>query len=305
MRTPAQSDRSTTALEITATLAGRHFGLCGFDPVQAERISRVLDSTDSLAVPFEERLLGQFGSVCDAIVIRLAGISPGGLRAAAASPAPILVTGPSQALLEKAGALYSWPREFMDESWSEPELLIRLFRLLQSPASFQAAAAREVRIAPLVLLADDDQELIALADVTMQAQGIACRTAEDGLTALQLARELLPDLILLDIRMPRLDGFEVLETIRRDDRLHTLRVILLTGCDDPTDVMRGSDLGANDYIGKPVSPNLLLSRIKRLLTMHGPGVRQWARSLPGDRASRGRVAQWVVMGSVPGDTELP
>jgi CheY-like chemotaxis protein len=293
MGTIEQSQHPMRTLEISASLAGRHFGLCGFDTDQADRISRVLGGANSLAVPFEERLLGKFAGACDAILIRLAGVSPEGLRTAAMSQTPILVTGPAEALLHGVGAAYSWPRDIMSESWSEAELLVRLFRLLQSPISFLAAATRETRIAPLVLLADDDQEVIALVEATLQSLGITCRTAEDGLKAVRLARELLPDLIILDIRMPKLDGFEVLETIRGDHRLQLLRVILLTGCDDPVDIVHGSDLGANDYIGKPVSPTVLLSRIKRLLGTHADGARQWTRSSPSDRASRWRTAQWI------------
>jgi len=299
-----QTGKPAWALEISAALAGRHFGLCGFESAEAERVSRVLRGTNSQTLPLEERLLGQFGGACDAIVVRLAGMSPEGLRAAAASRAPILVAGPSQNLLEGSGSVYSWPRDFMNEYWSDSELLIRLFRLLQSPASFQGVDAGEVRLAPLVLLADDDQELIALADTTLQSHGISCRKAEEGLSALRLARELLPDLMVLDVRMPRLDGFQVLEIIRRDHRLQMLRVILLTGCDDPIDIVRGSEMGANDYVGKPVSPSVLLSRIKRLLTTYVPGVRQWARLSAGDRGSRGRVAQWVAMGSAADGREL-
>jgi CheY-like chemotaxis protein len=246
--------------------------LCGFDVGEAQRISRVLGGVNSLAMPFHERLLGVSARLCDAMLIKLVSISPEGLRAAAASPAPVLVTGPSQALLAGAGAAYCWPRDFMNEPWSEAELLVRLFRLLESPGSSSAAAARESRMEPLVLLADDDPELIALVDTTLRSDGITCRTAEDGLTALRLARELGPDLILLDIRMPKMDGFEVLETIRRDPGLQTLPVVLLTGCDDPTDVVRGSELHADEYLCKPVSPNLLLNRVKRLLSTHARSV---------------------------------
>jgi CheY-like chemotaxis protein len=307
MRTVEQSGKPARALEITAALAGRRFGLCGFDAGEAERISGVLYGARSLAMPFDERLLNESARVCDATLIKLVSMSPEGLRAAAASSGPILVTGPSQALLEGVGAAYRWPRDFLNEPWSEAELLVRLFRLLECPGSSGAAAARESRREPLVLLADDDPELIALVDATLRNDGIACRTAENGLTALRLARELVPDLMVLDVKMPKMDGFEVLETVRRDPGLQTLPVILLTGCDDPTDVMRGSALYADEYLGKPVSPNLLLNRVKRLLSTHARSTRRWTRSLSESAVSGGRIAKpWILTGiSYAGAVEQP
>src|ERR1700676_915414 len=104
MSTVEQSGKS--ALEITATLARRRFGLCGFDSGEIRRISRILRSASSFAMPVEERQLVESARICDGMVIKLLGASPEGLRAAAASPAPTLVVGPSQALLEGVGAAY-------------------------------------------------------------------------------------------------------------------------------------------------------------------------------------------------------
>jgi CheY-like chemotaxis protein len=292
MSTVEQSGKPARALEITAALAGRRFGLCGFDAGEAQRISRALGSTNSLAMPFDEGLLDQSASVCDAMVIKLASISPAGLRAAATSAVPILVTSAGKALLEGAGAAYRWPRDFMTEPWSEAELLVRLFRLFEPPRCTGAAAAGVPRSEPLVLLADDDPELIALVEATLRHAGIACRTAENGLTALRLARELIPNLILLDVKMPIMDGFEVLETIRRDPDVQTLPVMLLTGCDEPRDVVRGSELRADEFLGKPVSPGFLLHRVKRLLSTHGRST--LARSLPAGGRSGESAAQRAI-----------
>ena len=147
---------------------------------------------------------------------------------------------------------------------------------------------------PLVLLADDDPELIALVEATLRNDGISCRTADNGLTALRLAREIMPDLILLDVRMPGINGFEVLETIRRDPSLQALPVIMLTGCDDPADIMRGSELHADQYIAKPVSPNVLLNRVKRLLATHSHNAPRWTRSLSGAAAGGKVMKRWAL-----------
>jgi len=133
MSTIVQSGKPAGALEITATLARRRIGITGYDVGEAQRISEVLCGAASIPVPFEERVLSEFGQVCDALVIRLASLSPEGLRAAAASPAPVLVTSPGEAVLDRASAAYGWPCDFMIEHWSEAELVLRLFRLLQRP----------------------------------------------------------------------------------------------------------------------------------------------------------------------------
>jgi CheY-like chemotaxis protein len=287
------------ALEITATLARRRFGLCGFDTGEARRVSRVLRSAGSFAMPFEERQLVESARICDGMVVKLLSVSLEGLRAAAASLAPTLVIGPSQALLEGVGAAYRWPRDFINEPWSETELLVRLFRMLESPGNSRDAVAKS-RVEPLVLLADDDPDLIALVDVTLRGAGITCRTVEDGLAALQLARELGPDVIVLDIRMPKMNGFDVLETIRRDPGLQTIPVILLTGCDDISDVMRGAELRADEYLSKPVSPKRMLDRVKRLLSTRESNARQSARSLPGSSGSAERLGSLDAAGAVEG-----
>ena len=284
-------------MEITVALAGRRIGLCGFDAVEAERISGIFHGIRALAMHFDERLLAESARICDALVVKLACLGAEGLRAAAASPAPVLVVGPSQTVLEGAGGAYRWPRDLLHDPWSEAELLVRLFRLLEPHGRPPDVGDRESRMEPLVLLADDDPELIALVDVTLRNDGIRCRTADNGLTALRMARELVPDLILLDIRMPAMNGFEVLETIRRDPNLQTLPVILLTGCDDPADFVRGGELHADQYLGKPVSPNTLLNRVKRLLSTHPSSTGRWSRSRPGNAGFGDRVSQrWIPTG---------
>lgn len=277
MNSVEQSVKPAWALEIVATLSGRRFGLCGFNGGEVQRICSTLSGANSLAFAFDESLLPESAGICDALVIKLATLSPEGLRAAAVSPAPILVTGSSQALLEGVGAAYCWPRDFMNEPWQDAELLVRLFRLLGPPA--RSRADRKTRTDPLVLLADDDQQLIALVDATLRNDGIKCQTADNGLTALRVAREIMPDLILLDVKMPGIDGFEVLQTIRLDPGLQSLPVILLTGCDDPADIRRASELHADQYITKPVSPNLLLNRVKRLLSTHSVASMRWTRAI--------------------------
>lgn len=282
------------ALEISTALAGRRFGLCGFDETELQRIAAILRETAAFAVPIDERLFADSARICDVIVIKLFSLGPEAMRAAAASAAPVLAVARGQALLTGTGGAYRWPRDFIDEPWSDHELLLRMFRLLDSCREASSGPPRKLRTEPLVLLADDDPEWVALVDVTLRNDGIVCRMAETGLACLRLARELSPDLIVLDVRMPGMNGFEVLETIRRDPALQTIPVALLTACDEPADVLRGSSLRADDYLVKPVSANVLLNRVKRMLSR--AGIRAWTRSWPGGPGGSGR-RRWMMAGS--------
>jgi two-component system alkaline phosphatase synthesis response regulator PhoP len=298
MNTEEQSGKPALPSEISAALKGRRIGLCGFDATEARRISDILDAARAMPLPFHQQLLGDSLRVCDAVAVKLLNIGAEGLRAAAKSPVPILVTGPTQVLLDGTRAAYSWPRDFMNELWSDAELLIRLFRMLETPCRCHPAAAQESRMEPLVLMADDDPEMVKLVAAVLRSDGITCQVAENGLAALRSAREIVPDLMLLDVSMPMLDGFEVLSVARCDPALQTMPVILLTSCNDRTDVMRGSELHADDYLTKPVNPGLVLNRVKRLLSRRGRSARSWAHTSARDADAGGPPRRrWTLTGS--------
>lgn len=264
--------RRVRAREITATLAGCRIGLCGFDAGEAHRISGIVSSAEALPVVFDERLLAGSGRVCDVLIIKLLRLGEEGVRASAFSPAPVLAIAPSQALLEGAAGAYRWPRDCMSEPWSPAELLVRLYRLLACSHAAPQRPARPSGSEPRVLVADDDPELVAFVDIVLRRKGIDCLAADNGLTALRMARDFDPDLLLLDVRMPVMNGFEVLRAIRCDPTLQKLPVVLLTACDDSADIAHGSELNADEYLGKPVSPTLLWNRVSRLLSgrIHEP-----------------------------------
>ena len=151
---------------------------------------------------------------------------------------------------------------------------------------------------PLVVLADDDPEMIRLVATVLRSDGITCQVAPNGQAALRLAREIVPDLMLLDVNMPMIDGFEVLSVARCDPALQTLPVILLTSCNDPTDIMRGSELRADDYLTKPVNPCLVLNRVKRLLSRRGRSTRCWAHTPANSANSAGALRRrWTLTGN--------
>jgi DNA-binding response OmpR family regulator len=117
-----------------------------------------------------------------------------------------------------------------------------------------------------ILVVDDEQYVLELVKRTLEPEGYAVTVAADGNSALARLREHTPDLILLDIKMPELNGYQVLERIReRSD----IPVIMLTAVLEPTAVEQSLGLGADDYIRKPFSPQVLLARIEAKLRRPG------------------------------------
>jgi DNA-binding response OmpR family regulator len=117
-----------------------------------------------------------------------------------------------------------------------------------------------------VLVADDDADLRELIGFTLAQAGYLVVKAGDGSAALRLFEAELPDLVLLDINMPGMSGFQVCEAIRQRSRVP---VMMLTVRGEEEDLVRALGLGADDYLGKPFSPRTLLARIKALLRRAG------------------------------------
>jgi DNA-binding response OmpR family regulator len=116
----------------------------------------------------------------------------------------------------------------------------------------------------LVLVADDDDDILLLVTTRLRRDGFEVIFARNGEEALALAQERRPDVAVLDIGMPKLDGLEVLQRIRADDALKGVRVLLLTAKAQESDVRRGYDTGADAYVRKPFSPSDLSARVREL-----------------------------------------
>ena len=117
-----------------------------------------------------------------------------------------------------------------------------------------------------VLVADDDPDITTLVGVALKKCGIDCKVVHDGGTALDTARRFLPDVLVLDVMMPDLDGFGVLMSLKREESTRHVKVIMLTSCDKESDLMRGFGLGADDYVTKPFNPLELAARVTRFNT---------------------------------------
>ena len=125
-----------------------------------------------------------------------------------------------------------------------------------------AASAREQ---PLVLAADDDEDILDLVAFRLERSGYTVIVARDGEEALELAATELPDLAVLDVMMPKVDGFEVTRRLRADDATSRMPIILLTARSQDADVQQGFEAGADDYLRKPFSPDELRARVQAIL----------------------------------------
>jgi DNA-binding response OmpR family regulator len=121
------------------------------------------------------------------------------------------------------------------------------------------------RVMPKILVVDDEPDAIELIKFNLKGAGYDVLTAVDGDEALKKARALLPDLIVLDLMLPEVDGLEVCKILRRDQRISATPILMLTAKAAEIDRVLGLELGADDYVTKPFSPRELVLRIKKLL----------------------------------------
>jgi DNA-binding response OmpR family regulator len=118
---------------------------------------------------------------------------------------------------------------------------------------------------PTILVADDEEDLRELVTYRLTRSGYDVISAVDGQEALELASERVPDLMVLDVMMPRLDGYELTRKLRAEEALRSIPVILLTARSQETDVDRGFEVGADDYLKKPFNPDELVARVRAVL----------------------------------------
>jgi adenylate cyclase len=122
-----------------------------------------------------------------------------------------------------------------------------------------------MREPPLILVVDDVPDNVDILQMRLEAQGYAVATAGDGVEALEKTRELKPDLVLLDIMMPKLDGIEAVKQLKADASLPFIPVILVTAKADGADVVAGLESGGDDYLTKPVDHAALSARVRAML----------------------------------------
>ncbi|MDA7511556.1 response regulator transcription factor [Verrucomicrobia bacterium] len=125
-----------------------------------------------------------------------------------------------------------------------------------------------------VLVVDDEPDAVELVAFNLKAAGFEVISAEDGEMALKKARNFSPDLIVLDVMLPSVNGLEVCKILRRDPATSELPIIMLTAKAGEIDRVLGLELGADDYVTKPFSPRELVLRIKNILNRREPPTKQ-------------------------------
>jgi len=116
-----------------------------------------------------------------------------------------------------------------------------------------------------ILVADDLPKIVELIRVTLEDKDYKIINASDGKETLRKARKEQPNIILLDVMMPKMDGFEVCRQLKKDPLTKEIPIIMLTAKGQEVDKQRGKEVGANDYIIKPFSPSTLLIKVKEIL----------------------------------------
>src|SRR6516165_12036818 len=122
-----------------------------------------------------------------------------------------------------------------------------------------------MRDPPLILVVDDVPDNVEILQMRLEAQGYEVATAADGIEALEKIGELKPDLVLLDVMMPKLDGIETVKRLKADVSLPFIPVILVTAKADASDVVGGLEAGGDDYLTKPVDHAALSARVRAML----------------------------------------
>jgi len=116
-----------------------------------------------------------------------------------------------------------------------------------------------------ILIVDDEKQLVALVELHMKMSGYEVLSASDGEKALAITKEEKPDLIILDLMLPKIDGWHVCKRLRAESKTRDVPVIILTARSETGDKLKGFECGADDYVTKPFSPRELVARVKRVL----------------------------------------
>ncbi len=116
-----------------------------------------------------------------------------------------------------------------------------------------------------ILVVDDEEDLLELISYNLGKEGYRVECVASGEEAIATARSSLPDLIVLDLLLPRVDGLEVCRILKRDPKTQHVPIVMLTAKSEEADVVSGLELGADDYITKPFSPRVLMARVRAVL----------------------------------------
>ena len=258
---------------IQQALAGRRFALMGFDPRESDPIIAALGTVRGIghvvgaapAIPGLNTLAPFDACFINASAAAI-GEQPPPIEMIARSRKPAVIIGTADELVERFPAVADLNRDFMLRPFQPHELLLRAYRILRFAETIAVAVPAPVRNgARRVVLADDDATTVVMISTILKHYNFECDIAHDGVQAFEIARKKKPDLVLLDVSMPLMNGFDTLTALRGDAGTRNTRVILVSAHHDEAEVVKGFTLGADDYITKPFNSGELMARINRVL----------------------------------------
>jgi CheY-like chemotaxis protein len=247
-------------------MTGKRVALVGFPPPQAAGLTQIIMDAEGFTRPLSPLQVDPASDVLKPFELILldvessAGTSWLDPEKSAAVQDRCIAVGDVAALLPLAS--HGGFREYWARSSSTEELLMRCALALR-PRSH--APRRAAPVGSTVVLADDDASVTSIVRRALERNGMTCELAATGTDALALITKLKPCAAVLDVHMPTIDGFEVLSRTRGVAELAQTRIILLTGSEQESDVIRGFTLGADDYVCKPFNPMELTIRLMRVL----------------------------------------
>ena len=116
-----------------------------------------------------------------------------------------------------------------------------------------------------IIIVDDEPNIVMTLEYTFKKQNFEVYIARDGSEALEILESVIPDIILLDVMMPKVDGYQTLKTIKENDKLKNTKVVFLTAKNKASDIEKGLKLGADKYLTKPFSIKTIVSEINELM----------------------------------------
>jgi CheY-like chemotaxis protein len=254
---------------IVRALSGRNIAVVGLPAAEAGRLCVALESAGAKPVFFDLNSVPGPEALADfALVVTY--IHPQNLNSPWLDPSsnaatrPAVFVGHRDDLLALEPRVQNLAREFLMDSWQPDEALVRLALAVSGQDTVAPRPRPQEAGSPIrALIAEDDATQLSLVRTVLENFGIECISATDGRQAIALLRERRPEVAVLDINMPGMDGYEVLAAIRTED-LPT-QTLMLTARQQESDIIRGFSLGAADYVVKPFNPLELVARVKRLL----------------------------------------
>jgi len=253
---------------VVASLSGKRFAAIGFDDVEANRLRETLEQAHAIlriryVVPDPSE---RWTDLYDAAIVNVSDELEGHVPPdyLATIDKPVVAVGLSSPKLEAALNAHAGEHDFLLRPWNPSELVLRCYTVIRrSPNEPNATVKHHMHSKPNVLIADDDPTMVALLRMTLMNSNMNCEAVSGGKGVLKAVQTSKPDLIVLDINMPDLDGFEVLSALKKNQNTKDIPVVLVTARQQESDIVRGFALGADDYVKKPFSPLELVARINR------------------------------------------